>query len=528
MNNPKRINYSNTTLKCRIDDFESGRLMENYSFNNCLLYLTQPTTYSPEITLATVCFVRNDNVIRTWRARITKFRKFNATLAHTSNGEFSTAVKLFEFNAQEASILDDRSAYRELIEIAGPATAKSLLFRAHDAAALHAFKPTSQLYKKLVQDSSLHGLIVNDSEFYTYISLKLIFEEDAIGGHKTISRLQSTLSTISNNQKAQLELDFHFHHTATPFALPLNVIIGSNGVGKTRTLQGIARPLFKNYGRYSKNEYPLSNPIVVFSHEPQRWRANSVKSFKHVSLSITRSDWGKLPAITQEISLLRERNFSLSTLNNVIKKVLDTRHLYLKKMGNESTGYSLDELANQPEKCERIDISAEYKFIDNHGLEHHLSSGQRALICFCFNVVLHCRPKSILLIDEPENHLHPRFISLLIQTLNSVLLATESVAIVATHSPFIVREIDKSGVLILQVDQQNLPSLFRPSMQTLGGDISLISDFVFEDISVRKGYQESIDESLRACRDPAARKAVLEQFTALGIDAAAYARSLEH
>lgn len=527
MNNPKRKNYSHIALKCREDDFESGRLMEYYSFKNCLLYLTQPTTYSPDITLATVCFIRNDNVVQTWRARITNLNKSNLTLVHTPSEEFATTVKLLEFNSQEASILDDRSAYRELIEIAGPVTAKSLLFRAHDAAALHAFRPNSQLYKKLVQDSSLHGLIVSDSEFYTYISLKLIFEENAFGGYKAISHLQSTLPTISGNQKAQLELDFRFNHTTTPFALPLNVIIGSNGVGKTRALQAIARRLIKNDVRYSKNEYHRTNPVVVFSHEPQRWRERSVKNFKHVSLSITRADWGKLPAITQEISLLRESDFSLGTLNNIIKKVLDTRHLYLKKMGNESTGYSLDELANQPEKCERIDISAEYKFIDDHGLEHHLSSGQRALICFCFNVVLHCRPRSILLIDEPENHLHPRFISLLVQTLHSVLLATESVAIVATHSPFIVREVDKTGVLILQVDQQNLPSLFRPSMQTLGGDISLISDFVFEDLNVRKGYQESIDESLRACRDPAARKYVLEQFAALGVDAAAYARSLE-
>lgn len=524
--NISKHNYRNTAFKCHLIDLEDGQLLQQNHFNDCLLYVIQPTTYSPKIALARVYFMRDNNIICQWRGRIVDLSNNDYQSLSADNAEPRQYNLVNVFNSLEASILDGRNAYRELLEFVGPATAKAILLSAHDAAALHAFKPNGHLYKRLVKDSYLNGLIANDEEFYTYISLKLIFEMDAVGSQHLISDIEATFPTLMGGKKAQLTLNFRFSHDASPIALPLNVIIGANGVGKTRALLAIAKSMLERSTKRAFRHSRYSNSVIAFSHEAQRWRSIRKSAFKHVPLGITRPDWGKLPAATQEISLLPDNSFSLSTLNNIIKKIIDTRYLYLKMVGQPPKIYSLDQLAKKPEKCARIDLSAEYKYIDAFGLEHPLSSGQRALICFCFNVVLHCRPRSLLLIDEPENHLHPRFISLLMQTLHSVLLATESVAIVATHSPFIVREVDKMGVLILQANEDNLPLLFRPSLQTLGGDVSLISDFVFEDLNVRKGYQESIDQALLACRDTAARESVLQQFAALGLDAAAYARSL--
>lgn len=541
MNNPKRIVLTNDVFTFSIKDFESGKISELYEFHNCLLYLIQPTTYSPGISLATVCLMRNDKVIRDWRARISnltstnyvEFKSFHLNSSNLGRQQTNKLNYIYNFGDDQASILDERESYRELLEITGPAIAKKLLLRAHDAPSLHAFKPKSQLYKKITKDSSLNGLITNDSEFYTYISLKLIFEEPMYGRHQLISELKSTLSTTSKGANSSaLELTFNFSHSASPIALPINVIIGANGIGKTRALHSIARVMIGERPRKSpprSGQYleAPTNPVVVFSHEPQRWHGSGWGRLKHISLSISGSEWRKLPAVTQEISLLEYSDFSLNTLNKILNKVINTASLYLKMVGQKSHNYSLDELSRQPGMCARIDLSAEYKYFDDLGVEHPLSSGQRAMICFCFNVVLHCKQRTVLLIDEPENHLHPRFISILMQTLHSVLLATESVAIIATHSPFVVREVDRSGVLILQESNHNIPLLFRPGLQTLGGDVSLISDFVFEDIDLRKGYQESIDQALLACRTAAARKDILDQFSALGLDAAAYARSLE-
>lgn len=521
----KLVHHKNMALTCYRDDYENGLVSKQHHFHNCLIYMLQRDTYDPSITLATACYMRDNTVLGTWHSRITK-----VTPHLHANSPDSPSNLVKTFGTYDASMLDSRDSYRELLALASPITTKQLLLSAHDASALNAFRANGQLYKKLVSKQSLHGLIVNDEEFYTYISLKLILDANVIG--EPISELHATLLTTGNDVMGTLGLDFHFSHTSSPLALPINVIIGANGVGKTRALQAVGKELLDKQKIKAATKQPQKrgngNPIIVFTHEVLSWKSLQRRIFKHVPLGITQADWAKLPAITQEISILPEGNFSLATLNKTLGKVVNTSNLYVTRMGSNNTTYSLDELAHDPGKCAHIDLSMNFKFIDELGLEHYLSSGQRALICFCFNLVLHCRPRSVLLVDEPENHLHPRFISLLMQTLHSVLVATESVAIVATHSPFVVREVDKSGVVILQADQQNLPSLFRPGMQTLGGDVSLISDYVFEDLNVRKGYQESIDQALLAGRsDPVTRDRILKQFAALGSDAAAYVRSLE-
>ena len=102
----------------------------------------------------------------------------------------------------------------------------------------------------------------------------------------------------------------------------------------------------------------------------------------------------------------------------------------------------------------------------------------------------------MVLVDEPENHLHPAFISILMKVFTSTLVATESRAVVVTHSPFVVRELDREAVMILKQNSEGLPELFHPSLQTLGGDVSMIVDHVFQDNLIKKAFERRIDEVL--------------------------------
>ena len=141
-------------------------------------------------------------------------------------------------------------------------------------------------------------------------------------------------------------------------------------------------------------------------------------------------------------------------------------------------------------------------------------------------MILNCKRRSLLLIDEPENHLHPQFISLLMQTLSTALQAVESVAILVTHSPYVVREVEKSAVLILDADESGLPVVYRPTLQTLGGDISLISDYVFGDLDLRKGYQEMIDRVMSDSSSSDKKAIAIKSLSGLGGNAVTYLKNV--
>jgi hypothetical protein len=82
-------------------------------------------------------------------------------------------------------------------------------------------------------------------------------------------------------------------------------------------------------------------------------------------------------------------------------------------------------------------------------LPRNLSSGELAMLRFVAQAVGAAERACIFLFDEPETHLHPNFISEFMDTLNHLLSATQSVAIIATHSAYIVREVPRQHVRVI-------------------------------------------------------------------------------
>ena len=58
--------------------------------------------------------------------------------------------------------------------------------------------------------------------------------------------------------------------------------------------------------------------------------------------------------------------------------------------------------------------------------------------------------KTLVLMDEPEEHLHPPLVAAFIRALSNLLTYRNGVGIVATHSPVIVQEVPKKCVWILR------------------------------------------------------------------------------
>jgi energy-coupling factor transporter ATP-binding protein EcfA2 len=122
-----------------------------------------------------------------------------------------------------------------------------------------------------------------------------------------------------------------------------------------------------------------------------------------------------------------------------------------------------------------------------------LSSGEQALLRFATQAIGSLRPGSLFLFDEPETHLHPRYVSFFMSILDQLLEASGSIAVIATHSAYIVREVPARRVRIIKKEADGELVIVQPRLQTFGASIDAISQFVFGDIEPKHGFQTALD-----------------------------------
>lgn len=130
------------------------------------------------------------------------------------------------------------------------------------------------------------------------------------------------------------------------------------------------------------------------------------------------------------------------------------------------------------------------------GRARDLSSGEQALLRFAVQAIGSLRTGSLLIFDEPETHLHPHYVSMFMSILDELLEASHSIALIATHSAYVVREVPARRVRIVRQDRDGEITMDPPRLQTFGASIDSISGFVFGDVSTKHRFQQVLDEWL--------------------------------
>lgn len=144
------------------------------------------------------------------------------------------------------------------------------------------------------------------------------------------------------------------------------------------------------------------------------------------------------------------------------------------------------------------------------GRVRSLSSGEVALLRFAAQAVASLRRGSIFLFDEPETHLHPNFISQFMEMLDRLLELSGSIALIATHSAYVVREVPARRVrMITRAPEDGRIMIDPPTMQTFGASIDTISQFVFGDIGPKHRFQHVLEEFIE--RNPDATFAQMRE-----------------
>lgn len=134
-----------------------------------------------------------------------------------------------------------------------------------------------------------------------------------------------------------------------------------------------------------------------------------------------------------------------------------------------------------------------------------LSSGHMIIILSLTLLAESIFEKTIVLIDEPETHLHPPLLSTYIRALSHLLIKRNAVAIIATHSPIILQEVPRSCVNKINRTGREM-SFNRIETQTFATSVDTLTREVFGLEVVKTGFYQLIEEKLGRNFDSTYRK----------------------
>lgn len=411
------------------------------------------------------------------------------------------------------TILRSDDAYRELISGVGMPFAKELMQKINDLVYLKAFNEKTTLLDKAIKSKPFNEYLRSSkASFYALFNAENLFKVERFyreivdDGISTSFSVKYKLSNFDH----QIKINFNFKHESL---LPNNVavLIGENGLGKSQAINNIAKYLIKPNERYLYDDrgappkfnklLSLITPGEVFSTFPFA-NANSSIPYSRISTGGRKRkhdrDFG-----TSIIELFSRKqyigNISLGSVfiramflmrsseNLVIETSRHNIPAHLNEIHINGKTYIsiislLDELNNT--KGSLFDYMGIYGADNIFYLEENnvypVSSGQKAFIQFALKICVNIDVGTLVLIDEPETHLHPNFITEFVNILIEILQATNSFAIIATHSAYFVREVDSKQVYVFK-NNNGVIEVTEPLLRTFGAPVGEISHFVFED-----------------------------------------------
>lgn len=380
---------------------------------------------------------------------------------------------------------------------------------------------------------ALHDMAVSTSvsrdwlEFFAdpIFSLAMIRSSEAFFAYRRGARMLSGLQEESSDSQRPFKVelkgggpkykfDFKFE-AANLLRGRIAVLIGKNGCGKTSSLAKISRALIDTHSRLATVvNKPDLNQVVVFIHtssvrdftpsskegaararvftfNPGTPRKANSESMAVLLVDVARGHDSNGPLLTHFSEILKdefpdfEMRVPVRIEHDGPRPKVDYVPFEVWSNGNEQ------EIL---ENSGKVVTSYPLEFFGSDGARRKLSLGQSSFLRFVLTALSNAGPASVLVIDEPENFLHPNLISRFMRTLNRILEGTRSIAIIATHSPFVVREVQSAHVHVMDVEDGE-SVIKKPLVQTLGASISTISNEVFGDDLPSHLYDELLDRA---------------------------------
>lgn len=152
------------------------------------------------------------------------------------------------------------------------------------------------------------------------------------------------------------------------------------------------------------------------------------------------------------------------------------------------------------------------------------STGHKIVLHVICSLVAYVEPRSLVLFDEPETHLHPPLLASLMHSLRRVLAEKDAYAVVATHSPVVLQETMAKHVHIISREGSETV-VQRPGAETFGENIGILTSSVFNLTSEVTDFNETLRKLARQVQNLDQLEALFETG-GLSLQARAYVMSV--
>ncbi|TYO68683.1 AAA family ATPase [Rossellomorea marisflavi] len=350
-------------------------------------------------------------------------------------------------------------------------------------------------------------------------------------GNSSLSEYNFKFVFPTDLKEPKYELNFESEPDSNP---PTNVhaLIGRNGVGKTYLLNKMVASLmkskdelkgegeFSNLNVFHRSEKLFDNIIYLSFSAFDNAKYFSSKKIKRKGIGysyiglkqkVRRKGSTKTTVETKSTEELRSE-----LIEGIwICKNIPSKRARLEQaldMLNSDPVFSMSGISDllaidkNEETIQRVaDLEKrllsenEKKLLKTHFYEKSLpickkfSSGHSIVLLTITKLIQELEEKTLVLLDEPESHLHPPLLSTFTRILSKLLVSRNGIGIVATHSPVIIQEIPKKCVWIINRFGREM-EFERPEIETFGENINILTKEVFSFEITHSGFNKLLKD----------------------------------
>ena len=300
----------------------------------------------------------------------------------------------------------------------------------------------------------------------------------------------------------------------------IHAIIGRNGVGKTTILNGMISAITDRLGTSSKfididgwekkeisNDYFSSLVSVSFSafdpFSPPEEQPDPAKGTCYFYIGLKDGENAErhrtikdlqYDCIKALINCFQDSNKTKRWLA-AIEKLGSDENFFLMRLEELNTIYL--QICQNFKENEQSD-SAWFANIFGKAVAptlSRMSSGHAVVLLTITRLVSTVEEKTLVLLDEPESHLHPPLLSAFVRALSDLLHDRNGLSIIATHSPVVLQEIPKSCVWKIYRKGENVITS-RPNIETFAENVGVLTSEVFNLEVERSGFHGILANSV--------------------------------
>lgn len=261
-------------------------------------------------------------------------------------------------------------------------------------------------------------------------------------------------------------------------------VIGKNGVGKTQMISSIPLMFSKRDRTVFHPSIPLFSKVIAISNS----------YYDHFTIPVSKPDFNYMYC---GLSMLdKDGNKELMGADTIKDRIVDACHNIQEKGRIQDLMDTLTMVIPEKYLCDFLVYDKNRKRVFNpdaiRAAYDMLSSGESALLYIFCNIIDNIRYDTLLLFDEPENHMHPNAITELMSVIFNLLDRFQSYAIITTHSPLVIRELKSDSVLVMERDEDYCV-VRKIGIETLGANLTTLVEDIFDNKEIQKYYKTAID-----------------------------------